>query len=208
MNDQGNFAPAFHRRKRAGTRPRSAVLRITNNAARSDDRAAEQTFAKGAWCHWLDDRVPERSERCEPGACPGRGANIRRELTSPCVIATAIACRCRRGRSLTGPTVRSSGPPMPLQRIRLRRARRFEVEPGQKGPAPSTTLKVKQDAGAIEIDTGVMTCRVLRHGAVCIDSIRRGGKDSAQGRSLDRDSTECAAGGGRYRSSNWKHSSH
>ncbi len=53
----------------------------------------------------------------------------------------------------------------------------FQIEPGQKGPAPATALKVKQDQGAIEIDTGVMTCRVLRHGAICIDSIRRGDKD-------------------------------
>ena len=57
------------------------------------------------------------------------------------------------------------------------RSTAFRVEPGQKGPAPSTPLKITQDAVSIEVDTGVIACRVPREGVVCIDSIRRAGKE-------------------------------
>jgi hypothetical protein len=53
----------------------------------------------------------------------------------------------------------------------------FEVVPGGRAPAPPTALKIKQEAQAIEIDTGVIAARVLRKGGTCIESIRRGGKE-------------------------------
>jgi hypothetical protein len=53
----------------------------------------------------------------------------------------------------------------------------FEVVPAQKSPAPAVMLKVKQDSTAIEIDTGVITCRVPRKGDVCIETLRRGGSE-------------------------------
>jgi hypothetical protein len=53
----------------------------------------------------------------------------------------------------------------------------FEVVPAQKSPAPAVMLKVKQDPTAIEIDTGVITCRVPRKGDVCIETLRRGGNE-------------------------------
>ena len=53
----------------------------------------------------------------------------------------------------------------------------FQLEPGQQGPAPGTALKVNQETSSIEVDTGVIACRVARAGSVCIDSIRRGDQE-------------------------------
>nr|WP_298721713.1 hypothetical protein [uncultured Steroidobacter sp.] len=135
--------------------------------------ATKQTFAEGAWCHWLDDRAPDVSTGVTWGMPWPRSKHSPR---------TPFSLRDRDGNRV------------PLQTWPLAywpdgslkwtahavaadvtsRSTAFRVEPGQKGPAPATTLHVKQDSAAIEIDTGMMTCRVLRHGAICIDWIRRG----------------------------------
>lgn len=138
--------------------------------------ADEPAFAKGAWCHWLDDRVPDVSTGVTWGMPWPRSKHSPR---------THFSLRDRDGNRVPLQTWPLAYWPDGSLKWTAHAAAAdttststaFQVEPGQKGPAPSTTLKIKQDAGAIEIDTGVMTCRVLRHGAVCIDSIRRGGKD-------------------------------
>lgn len=139
-------------------------------------QTTEQTYPKGAWCHWLDDRVPDVPTGATWGMPWPRSKHSPR---------TQFSLRDRDGHRV------------PLQTWPLAywpdgslkwtahavaanvswKHTAFQIEAGQKGPAPSTTLEVKQDASAIEIDNGVITCRVLRHGAVCIDSIRRGEKE-------------------------------
>lgn len=138
--------------------------------------AAKQTFVKGAWCHWLDDRVPDVAMGVTWGMPWPRSKHSPR---------TPFALRDRDGNRVplqTWPlaywpdgSLKWTAHAVAADVMSTSTA--FEVEPGQKGPAPAIRLRVKQDAGAIEIDTGVMTCRVLRHGAVCIDSIRRGDKE-------------------------------
>lgn len=136
----------------------------------------EQTYAKGAWCHWLDDRVPDVATGATWGMPWPRSKHSPR---------TQFSLRDRDGNRV------------PLQSWPLAywpdgslkwtahavaanvtsKSTAFQIEPGQKGPAPSTSLAVKQDAGAIEIDTGVITCGVPRSGRFCIDSIRRGDQE-------------------------------
>jgi hypothetical protein len=136
----------------------------------------EETFATGSWCHWLDDHGPEVPTGVTWGMPWPRSKHSAR---------TQFSLRDREGNRV------------PLQSWPLAywpdgslkwtahavapgvasTSTAFQIEPGQKGPAPAITLKVEQDQGAIQIDTGVMRCRVLRHGAICIDSIRRGNKD-------------------------------
>lgn len=53
----------------------------------------------------------------------------------------------------------------------------FEVMPGGRSPAAVSALEVKQDVEVIELDTGVIACRVLRRGSICIEAIRRGDKE-------------------------------
>jgi hypothetical protein len=137
---------------------------------------AEQTFANGAWCHWLENRTPDIPTGVTWGMPWPRSKHSPR---------TQFSLRDRDGNRVplqTWPlaywpdgTLKWTAHAVAADVASTSTA--FQVEPGQKGPASSTTLKIKQDADAIEIDTGVMTCRVLRHGAVCIDSIRRDGKD-------------------------------
>ncbi|WP_129779995.1 exo-rhamnogalacturonan lyase family protein [Peristeroidobacter soli] len=140
----------------------------------------EETFAQGAWCHWLDDRAPDVATGVTWGMPWPRSKHSPR---------TSFSLRDREGKPVplqTWPlaywpdgslkwTAHAVAPDVTLA------STAFQVEPGQKGPAPAATLKIKQDAGAIEIDTGVITCRVLRHSAVCIESIRRGDKELLAG---------------------------
>lgn len=163
----------------AGSALASAALSGASNSQTTTRRSpvvAEQTFAKGAWCHWLDDRAPDVPAGATWGMPWPRSKHSPR---------TRFSLRDRDGNRVPVQTwplaywpdgsLKWTAHAVAADVTSTSTA--FQVEPGQKGPAPSTTLKVKQDAGAIEIDTGVITCRVLRHGAVCIDSIRRGGKD-------------------------------
>ncbi len=154
----------------------------------------DETFAQGAWCHWLDDRAPDVATGVTWGMPWPRSKHSPR---------TSFSLRDRDGQRVplqTWPlaywpdgslkwTAHALAPDVTLA------STAFQVEPGQKGPAPATALKIKQDAGAIEIDTGVMTCRVLRQGAVCIDSIRRGTQDLLKSGPIDCASTECAVRG-------------
>jgi len=138
--------------------------------------AADETFNQGAWCHWLDARVPEVASGATWGMPWPRSKHSPR---------TRFSLRDRDGNRV------------PLQTWPLAywpdgslkwtahavaadvtsRSTAFQVEPGQNGPAPATAIKIAQDAGIIEVDTGAITCRIRRNGVVCIDSIRRGGKD-------------------------------
>ncbi|GFE86780.1 exo-rhamnogalacturonan lyase family protein [Steroidobacter agaridevorans] len=136
----------------------------------------EQTYAKGAWCHWLDDRVPDVATGATWGMPWPRSKHSPR---------TQFSLRDREGNRVplqTWPlaywpdgSLKWTAHAVAANVTSTSTA--FQIEPGQKGPAPSTALKVKEEAGAIEIDTGVITCRVARSGRSCIDSIRRGDRE-------------------------------
>ncbi len=142
------------------------------NPRQSTPVLSEETFANGAWCHWLDDRAPDVATGVTWGMPWPRSKHSPR---------TQFSMRDRSGKRVplqTWPlaywpdgslkwTAHAIAPDVTLA------STAFQIEPGQKGPAPAATLKIKQDSAAIEIDTGVITCRVMRTGALCIDSVRR-----------------------------------
>jgi len=57
---------------------------------------------------------------------------------------------------------------------------RFTIVPGETPAKAAHAVTVKQDGGAITVDTGVMQCRMARSGAVLIESMQRDGKEVAR----------------------------
>ena len=56
----------------------------------------------------------------------------------------------------------------------------LQVVPGRASPKPSTVLSVRQNDDFIEVDTGVIVCRVPRKGNAVIESIQRNGRPVLQ----------------------------
>ncbi len=145
-------------------------------ASATSARALEQLFPNGAWCHWLDEHAPEVGSGVTWGMPWPRSKHSAK---------TNFALRDKEGNRVplqTWPmaywpdgSLKWTAHAVPPNITSASTA--YEVLPGEKSPSPAVALKVKQDATAIDIDTGVITCRVLRKGAVCIETIRRGGKD-------------------------------
>jgi hypothetical protein len=79
----------------------------------------------------------------------------------------------------------------------------LEVVPGNTSAKPTTVLSAKQTESFIEVDTGVIVCRVPRSGNTVIESIQRAGKPALQAGKLvlvrqdapadDVDSSACEA---------------
>ncbi len=65
---------------------------------------SEESFAKGAWCHWLDDQAPAVPTGVTWGMPWPRSKHSPRTPFS-LRDREAIACRCRAGRLRIGPTV-------------------------------------------------------------------------------------------------------
>ncbi|MBM0105672.1 hypothetical protein JM946_12975 [Steroidobacter sp. S1-65] len=147
-----------------------------SSSAATPARPLEHGFPEGAWCHWLDQRAPDI------GVGVTWGMPWPRSKHSP---KTTFSLRDRDGQRLpmqTWPlafwpdgslkwTAHALAPNVTSA------SSAFEVVPGEKSPAPAVAIKLKQDATAIDIDTGTIVCRVLRQGPVCIESIRRGDKE-------------------------------
>lgn len=161
----------------------STALGATSNSQSTraaPTTAIEQMFPKGAWCHWLDERVPDVATGVTWGMPWPRSKHSAK---------TGFALRDKDGNRVPlqswpiaywpDGTLKWTAHAIPSN-VTLANTS-FEVVSGEKSPAPTLSLKVKQDATAIEIDTGVIACRVLRKGAVCIETIRRGGKDLLRG---------------------------
>lgn len=53
----------------------------------------------------------------------------------------------------------------------------FEVVPGRASAAPAKSLRVTESDAAVEIDTGVMMCRLPKSGRTIIESVRRGDRE-------------------------------
>lgn len=132
-------------------------------------------FPKGAWCHWLDGRRPDVKSGVTWGMPWPRSKHSAR---------TTFALRDEDGQRAPlqswpiaywpDGSLKWTAHALPAN-VTLANTS-FEVVPGEKSAPPAQRLEVKQDATAIDIDTGVIACRIPRRGAVCIDAIHRGGK--------------------------------
>ncbi|HEX2099376.1 MAG TPA: Tat pathway signal sequence domain protein, partial [Candidatus Synoicihabitans sp.] len=133
----------------------------------------------GTWCHWLDGRAPAVATGTTWGMPWARGKHRAN---------TRFALRDGQGRMLplqSWPiaywpdgslkwTAHAIAAGMQLDSDLL------EVVPGRSSPKPATVLSAKQNDAFIEVDTGVIVCRVPRSGNTAIESIQRGGQPALQ----------------------------
>lgn len=144
-------------------------------ALAEDAGSPAKKHSSGTWCHWLDDRAPTVATGATWGMPWERGKH------SP---NTHFSLRDQSGRNLpvqSWPlaywpdgslkwTAHAIPPGIESTSASL------EVVPRQAASAPASPLTVKQGSSFIQIDTGVMVCRLPRSGSEVISAIERAGR--------------------------------
>jgi hypothetical protein len=155
------------------------------NSALAAGAASETTATEirkqpaGTWCRWLDGRAPAIATGTTWGMPWARGKHRAN---------TQFALRDAQGRTLpvqSWPIAywpdgslkwTAHATPAGTQS----ESDLLEVVPGRSSPRPSTVLSAKQSDSFIEVDTGVIVCRVPRSGSTVIESIQRAGRPTLQ----------------------------
>ncbi|HWA86201.1 MAG TPA: Tat pathway signal sequence domain protein, partial [Opitutus sp.] len=128
--------------------------------------------------HWLDAAAPAAMTGATWGVPWPRGKHAKE---------TAFALRTADGQPVpvqtwplaTWPdgTLKWTGHAIPAD---APGAANYEIAPGAAA-APPRALRTGETAEAIEVDTGVVKCRIAKKGAVLVESITRGGREILRG---------------------------
>lgn len=160
----------------------ASALASTALAAGGQSSAAATQIRKqsaGTWCRWLDGHAPGVTTGTTWGMPWARGKQRAN---------TRFALRDSQGRSLPlqswpiayWPDGSLKWTAHALPAGVETDGDQLEVVPGRNSPKPATVLSAKQTDSYIEVDTGVIVCRVPRSGNTVIESIQRGGRPTLQ----------------------------
>ncbi len=146
--------------------------------------------------HWLEGQAPKVLSGTAWGAPWPRG-KYAKDTAFALRTATGEAVPVQTWPLATWPdgTLKWSGHAMPATAAT---AEQYELKAGEAPATPAKAVSASETNEAIEIDTGVIRCRIAKKGAALVQSITRDEKEIArEGRlvCLRQDSPEIAAGG-------------
>lgn len=149
--------------------------------------------------HWLDGKAPAAVAGTTWGTPWPRG-KYTKETTFALRAAGGEEVPVQTWSLATWPdgTLKWTGHALPANAVA---AEKYELSPGASAPLKQT-LSAVDSADALEIETGVIRCRIAKHGATLIETIVREGKEIARDGKLvclRQDAPEAVVGAGTAR---------
>jgi exo-rhamnogalacturonan lyase-like protein len=154
----------------------AVAARVASPQDRSAPRSSESLLTnpgEGSWARWLDGKAPSVATGVTwgmpwpRGKHPARARFVLRDTAGSAVPLQSWPLAYWPDGSLkwTGHALPADAPPGDGP---------FEVVPQRAPAAPITALTLRETSSEVEIDTGVIVCRLSRSGTNLISSIRRG----------------------------------